>query len=75
MKSVSNHEKIHFKQVGFAMDVDDDIPFTPRRRVSVDRPSQPTYPWRKPSITEEVNKLLNTNDMMNIIREYFYDAK
>lgn len=24
----------------------------PKRRVSVDRPTEPTYPWRKPSIAE-----------------------
>lgn len=37
----------------------DDEPFVPRRRVSVDRPSQPTYPWRTPSIDSQVDRIFN----------------
>lgn len=49
----------------------DDEPFVPRRRVSVDRPTEPTYPWRKPSLEVEVDDFNNNN----IDDSYFLQTK
>ena len=51
-------DNLHYKQDETQPMIIDDEPFVPRRRVSVDRPTEPTYPWRKPSPELEVDKLI-----------------
>lgn len=65
---VSSTDNINLKQdEKDAMDID--IPVTPKRKVSIDRPTEPTYPWRKPSIAEEVD------NFKHITFNYYFSEK
>lgn len=53
------------------MDTDDNIPEV-KRKESIDKPTEPTYPWRRPSNADEVvrksyftSKLMLERELVN----------